>query len=174
MTHIFTRKTLFALILGFITLGALIALPSVTLAQEETPDHVPPGHAVQRLERRYQQLQEVSVRGDRRLAKANQVIVRVQEWIEKLQGEGVDTGPLETALAEYRVAVARTQAYKDAGDAILLDHPGFDNEGHVTNAATAAETIQRVSESYRNGRQTLRPATQQLMQTIREFRQTQE
>lgn len=166
MTH-FIRKSWLLILLGIVT---LTAVPSITLAQEATPDATEPAPAIERLQRRYQQLQRSSNRAEQRLAQANQLISRLANWIATRQEEGADTAELETALENYKTAVDRTAAYIAAGNTILAEHAGFDDAGQVIDRETAVATVQATAQNFRNGRQTLYPATRQLIQTIRQIR----
>lgn len=148
---------------------AILALftifPSVALAQEEAPDSYN-----DRLESQFLRLQEVSANGDEKLAHAHEVVAAVDEWIVKLQEQGVDTAELEDALADLEIALVSSEALKAEGDAILDEHAGFDDDGNVIDPQVAGDTLEAVKAKFREAKQTLHEAGRNLKHTVKRFR----
>lgn len=160
----FTKRLM--LWIGVALLGVMAIFPSATFAQDETVDH----DFENRLEHMFVRLQEVSQRGDERLAQARDVADRVAEKMAELSAQGIDVSNVETELAEFEAAIVEAEAFKAAGDAILDEHAGFDDDGNVTDPQVASETLRAVQDEFKNGRQTLREAARQLRHAIRDLR----
>lgn len=153
---------------SLVALLGFVLMPATTFAQEaDTEDQ---SRIVERLEAVYGRLQEVSVRGDERLAQAENVVVRANELIAMAQEKGYDTASLEGAVANFETAIANATALKADGDAILSSHAGFDDNGNVTDIEQATETLRSVQNSFKEGRQTLRDSARELRHTFRDFR----
>ena len=152
---------------SLVALLGFVFMPATTFAQEDTEDQ---SRIVERLEAVYGRLQDVSIRGDERLAQAENVVVKANELILMAQEKGFDTTSLEGAVANFETAIANATSLKADGDAILSAHVGFDDNGNVTDIEQATETLRSVQDSFKEARQTLRDSARELRHTFRDFR----
>lgn len=139
------------------------------LSDDSNPPQTERGAA--RLEKLYQAQLIALDAQTKNLVRADQATVRVTELIAKLKERGLDTTPLEQALATYQAEMVLAHQAHDTAAAILGTHAGFDDNGKVTDIQAARETVKQAGQSLREARQTMRQAAVDLRQAIREFRE---
>lgn len=166
----FGRKWTLALVSGLAVLGLLLGGVSPAFAQEATPPTPDLARQGARLERLLQREINWLAGQANHLAKASEVAARTQEFIDKAQGEGKDTGALEAGLAAFQAEVAEAQAAHDEAQALLDARAGFDADGKVTDAPLARQTVADAGQALREGHFILRQAERDLRQAVREFR----
>jgi chromosome segregation ATPase len=155
---------------GLMTLALVFGAASPALAAEGTPPAPDPARQAQRLERALEREQRWLDGQTENLARANEAGDKLQTRIDELQGQGKDTSALEAALSAYEDKLAQAQAAHDAAQATLDTHAGFDDDGHLTDAAQARETLKSAGQSLREAHKLLREAAHGLRQAIREYR----
>ena len=155
------------LAIGILGLARLFIFPSGSVyAQDSTPGE----NLDRRLENGYTRLQIANENLQVRLDRTAEIIAKGEEWIAKLQADGVDTAVLEEALAAYEASVAEAQQLADSGSQILADHAGFDDSGSVTDRQEAISTLRDAGRNLRDSHRTLRDASIDLRRVVADFR----
>jgi ABC-type transporter Mla subunit MlaD len=167
----FARKLMLGLLSGILALGAALSVAAPTYAAEGTPPATAGEREYRRLERLYERLQRGLEAQAGHLDRADEIAGKVQEFIDKAKGEGKDTSALEAALASATAKVADAQAKHDSAAATLAAHAGFDDDGQVTDAATARQTLESAGRNLRDAHRLLTDARIELRRAIQDFRQ---
>jgi len=128
------------------------------------------GLGEQSLERRLIRERDRLTVEQRRLDRAGKLAEEAQGVIDKQKAAGKDTSKLETALADFKAAIATAQGSYDAAKSALASPEGFDTNGNVTDPAKARETLTSVAKDFQQVNQTLRDAERDLKQAMKEFR----
>jgi len=171
ITRLLSKKWILMMAVGLIGLAGFLAIPSADVhAQDNTPGE----NLNDLLSRGLTRLQTTSTNLQGRLDKTDELITRGEEWIAKLQADGVETAVLEEALDTYREQVAASQELADAAAEILDEHAGFDDEGNVTGRQEAANTLRQAGRNLRDSHRTLRDASIDLRRTVNDFRRDQQ
>jgi hypothetical protein len=160
-------------LLGLITVLVLITtlmLPTNVYAQGTQPPSDPstrPPRDGSHLEKVYARLQEFSSKQAERLANSDEFIARIEARIAKLKEHGVDTSEVEAALTNFTAQLPIAQAAHDSAAATLATHAGFDDNGKVTDPATARETVRSAATDLNTCRQTLKDAAQAIFDAFK-------
>jgi hypothetical protein len=126
---------------------------------------------VARLEKAYQAELRLLDRQTKNLERSTQFGTKVSELIARLGERGLDTTPLEEALAAYQEKlVLANQAHEVAAE-ILATHTGFDEDGKVIDLQAARETVKQAGQGLLEARQAIRQSFVSLRQALREFRE---
>jgi hypothetical protein len=132
-----TTRLLLTLVVALValcaTFGSAAAAPR---AADTTP---PPGNTS--LERAYQVEKQHLRRMEFQFHQASAFAEEVAALIHRLKEHGVDTMPLERALAAFRDRMGAAHHQWETARDTLATHAGFDDEGHVTNADQARATV---------------------------------
>jgi hypothetical protein len=104
------------------------------------------------------------------LEKIGQWVAKAQDLIDKAEGRGWDASGLQVALNAFKAQIANAQGLHNTAEAILAKHPGFDDNGKVTAAAAAAQTVRDARQSLGDARTVMRQAVLDLRSVIRSFR----
>lgn len=170
-TPLFKKTALALLILGI----GLAALPAASASAAELYEETDPpaveSVATERLEQAWARLQEAYARQDERLGKADEFIARVQALIDKANAMGYDTSAVQAALDAFAAAIPAAQAAHEPGAAIIASHAGFDENGNVTDLATAIETAKSLRQVLKDTRAAMGGTGQALRDAIRAFRE---
>lgn len=100
----------------------------------------------------------------------DQIVSKVQEYIDNQKSQGKDTSALEAALATFQSQVATAQASHDTAADILNTHAGFDDDGQVTDPDQARQTLTSARQSLNDAHLTLRQAERDLHKAVKEYR----
>jgi hypothetical protein len=100
----------------------------------------------------------------------NQIVSKVQDYINAQKAKGKDTSSLEAALATFQSRVATAQASHTTAANILNTHAGFDDSGHVTDPDQARQTLVTARQSLNDAHIMLRQAEMDLHKAVREYR----
>ncbi len=119
----------------------------------------------------YQRLQNVQSRNQATIDKVLAGADRLEDLIDQARERGRDVTALESALADFRSAMASAQAKHDQGAAILVAHAGFDDQGEVTDLRAAWETVRSAGKEFRDAGATVASALRALHSTIRDWRE---
>jgi hypothetical protein len=154
-----TLSVSLALVVALVVLGATPALATPT-----TQDG-------QRLENLLQREQILLAKQQDRLAMANNVVAKTQEWVDVLKGEGKDVSALQSALADYQSAIAVAAPFLDTAKTTLDARAGFDAAGQVTDRSDALKTIVDAGKAERQFHLTITPAALTFRAAVLAFRQ---
>lgn len=155
-----------------ILLAAALVTAAPAYAQGPTP--VAPARLDLRKDVRERQFKREQTLYDdqtRRLADADKVAARTQDYITAQNALGKDTSALAAALAAFKAQIAVAQSSHDAGGALITAHAGFDANGAVTDLVQAAQTVKAVRQPLLDAHRTLRQAAVDLREAIHTYRQ---
>jgi TolA-binding protein len=140
------QKTILKLLSVFVLAAlALSALPSPALAaglgDEGTPT---PERGNRLLERKFQAEQKRYERQAEQLEKSPERLEKIQEVIDRAKGNGLDTSAAQAALDNLEKAMAAVAPLSQKAGSLISAHAGFDDKGKVTEAVTAAQTVEDI------------------------------
>lgn len=165
--RLLNKKWMLLTAIGLFGLAGFFLFPGAAVYAQDTT----PGENLDNLlARGYARLQTAGTNVQERLDRAAEIVTRGEEWIARLQEEGVDTAVLEEALTTYQDHLATAQALADTGNQILDEHAGFDDDGHVINRQEAIHTLRQSGRNLRDSHRRLRDATIDLRRTVNDFR----
>lgn len=122
----------------------MAAVPTRTVAaqSEEPPEMEGRGG----LEEMYVEMVDRYEQAGERIAKAAEVVERLERRIASLVAAGNDPAELQTILDTFLANMGAVQAaYDDLGE-LFEEHAGFDAEGAVTDEGLAVATLRRIAE----------------------------
>jgi hypothetical protein len=166
LSQLFKKFILVALV---VTLG-LAALPVASSAAELQAAPQPPGTST-RLERAWARAQTVYQHQTNLLAKSVGFVTRVQARIDKASQKGKDTAAVQAALNAFAAVIPAAQVAHDQGNAILLNHAGFDAAGKVTDRPTAITTLKALVKVIKDTRTALNGTGRELREAVKAFRE---
>lgn len=155
----------------------LFAFPSST-AHAEGLDDTPPGNGEklglvkQRLENIFNREKSALARQAENILKMDRLTEKAQERIDALKAKGKDVSSLEAALAAFESAIIDINASHAVAARLVAAHPGFAENGKVTDIDTAKDTVKKVHDALTATRQMMLDAGRALREAIRLYRET--
>ncbi len=136
----------FLIALTLITGIVLLAIPSQSVfAQDDTPPNSPRkqqkdlSDVLEALTDKYDDM------GDA-IQNTDDVVRKIQGWIEQLESHDRDASGLQTSLDTFLTNMEAVQTtYDNVGD-LLNVHAGFDADGNVTDEIQALATLRSIAE----------------------------
>lgn len=123
-----------------------------------------------RLETRYYVGIVLNHRIDGFLAKADNVSVKMDEAITKLENKGIDTGKLKDEAEKFDRIIADAKQSQQKTDDLFEVHNGFATDGTITDVNAAREFLRQVDGMQRDTVRELKDASKQLKDFVKEFR----
>lgn len=123
-----------------------------------------------RLETRYYIGIVLNYRIDAFIAKTDNVSIKMDEAIEKLEKEGIDTTELRKEAEKFNSIVADAKQNQQKTDDLFAIHKGLASDGTVTDINEAREFLRQGDELQRGTIKKLKDAAKQLKDFVREFR----
>ncbi len=171
------RKMIWATASGLLVLAltatAIVAVPATPAYADEgqPPSAERSRDRGTRLEKALEREKDWLARQGDNLAKAEAGADKLAGLIEKAKANGVDTGDLEAALAQFKGQMARAHHSHDEAAAILDAHAGFNGGGKVTDAAQALETVKSAGSALREAAQVMTGAAKDLRAAVQAWRE---
>jgi len=162
-----SRRIVRWLITLSVALVALFATFSSAAAAPRAADTPPSNNT--RLERAYKIEQQSLREMERRFQQASAQADDVAKLIARFKQHGVDTAPLERALAAFRSRIAEAHHQWEMARDVLAAHAGFDAQGHVTDARQAGATVLKAHNHLAQARATIELAARQLRAAVAAF-----
>jgi DNA repair exonuclease SbcCD ATPase subunit len=164
------QKTLLVALAAALTLAAVPA--STVFAAGAQDPTTPPGGQVsnERLEQAWARARGRYERIGSFLDRSDEMIARAEEILTKLEAQGKDTSALETALANFETALEKVKPIHESAGAIIAAHAGFDENGKVTDAAQAQQTLKDLHAKFQEAKEAMDGAGKALREAIRAFR----
>jgi hypothetical protein len=159
--------TVLALSLGIFPLTNAFALGAAEPITPATP--TPPTY--DRLGRAWAKEQTIYTELGPFFDNSDRIISRIQDLINKAASNGKDTAALQAALDAFAKAVKQADPVYQSIGGIITTHPGFDENGEVTDRVLAAETVLDVRNKFMAIRQLLLDPRQALRDAIKAFRE---
>jgi len=175
MFSLFTnpRVRIAAASIAAVVMIAIAGLVTVAPANAQGPTTTPPARADVRTsarERQWKREQTMFADQTNRLADANTVATKAQDYINAQNALGKDTSALSAALATFKTQMATAQSSHDAASALITAHAGFDANGAVTDLAQATQTVIAVRKPLMDAHVALRQGAADLRAAIRTYR----
>jgi hypothetical protein len=95
---------------------------------------------------------------------------RWQQLINKAKANGKDISTLQTALDNFSGAVKQAEPIYQSTIGTVSSHPGFDENGKVTDQAQALTTVKNLGEKFREIRQSILGPANALRDAMKAFR----
>lgn len=164
-------KTFFknTVLLALIAALGLAGLPLVSVAAQGASDPTPPPAAqvsTDKLEKAWAHQLKVY----ERMGKAETVIDRVQNLIDRATAKGKDASAVQTALNAFKDAVKTAQPIYESIKGVINSHQGFDADGKVTDPAKALETVKDMHAKIQSIKTAMNGTVRALHQAILAFR----
>jgi hypothetical protein len=171
LSMLFKKTILVALVAAL----ALVAMPVTSayasgLNDSETPPIDTAHLSDERLERTWARMQRVYERQGYRLDRADRVIERVQNLINRLEENGVDVTALQAALDTFEEALKDAHPIYESAKGIINAHQGFDANGKVTDHEKAVETVKDLGEKLKEVREIVGEPGKALREALKAFR----
>lgn len=169
MKLLFKKTLLIALVAAL----AAASLPLVGVSAAGLDDPNPPQGEVSndRLERVWaRQLRLYERLGDG-FDRSDDFVARAQELIDKAGMNGKDVSAVQSALDAFEAALKDAHPIYEGGKGIVNSHQGFDNDGKVTDAEKAKETVQTMREKLQEIKDAMDGTGMALREAIHDFRE---
>lgn len=123
-----------------------------------------------RLETRYYVGIVLNYRSNIFLSKVDNVSVKMDEAITRLENEGIDTASLKAEAEKFDSIVADAKQNQQKTDDLFEVHDGFASDGTISNANAAREFLRQGDGMQRDTVKKLKEAAKQLKDFVKEFR----
>lgn len=104
------------------------------------------------------------------LSKVDNVSVKMDDAITRLENEGIDTTKLKEEDAKFDSIVADAKQNQQKTDDLFETHDGFASDGTVSDANSAREFLRQGDIMQRDTVRKLKDAAKQLKEFVKEFR----
>jgi len=161
MILLFKKTVLLALVAALATLGvSTLSFGSVSAAG--------PGQiSNERLEKVWaRQLRIYALMGH-----TDKFVEKAQQMIERASENGKDVSELQAALDAFETALKDAQPVYESAKGIVNSHQGFDDNGKVTDAEKAKETVRVMGEKMKEIKAAMDGTGKSLREALKAFRQ---
>ncbi len=123
-----------------------------------------------RLETRYYLGIVLNYRIDGFLSKADNVSVKMDEAIKRLEDKGIDTGKLKDEAEKFDSIMADAKQNQQKTDDLFTVHAGFASDGTINDVNAARDFLRQADGMQRETVRDLKDASRQLKEFVKEFR----
>jgi len=170
MKKLFKKTILLALVAAL----GLASLPLVSVSAAgvyDPPAPVEKQLSNERLEQIWaRQLQRYERMGSR-LEREDEFLDRIQGLIDRAEANGKDASAVQAALDAFEAALQKAHPIYESANGLVNSHQGFDENGKVTDAARAQETVSAMRAKFKEIRDAMDGTGKALHQAIKAFRQ---
>jgi len=161
------------LLVALVATLAVASLPLVSVSAAGLDDPNPLHGQVpnERLERIWARQLRIYERLGNGFDRSDDFVDRVQTLIDKADANGKDVSAVQTALDAFEAALKDAHPVYEGGKGIVNSHQGFDNDGKVTDAEKAKETVQTMREKLQEIKNAMDGTGRALRDAIRDFRE---
>lgn len=169
MKSIFKNTLLIALVAAL----AAASLPLVSVSAAGVSDPLPPQGEVsnERLERIWARQLRLYERLGTGFDRSDAFVERVQELIDRASENGKDVSAVQAALDAFGEATKEAHPVYESGKGIINSHQGFDENGKVTDAEKARETVRVMGGKLREIKDAMGGTGRALREAIKAFRE---
>ena len=168
MKILFTKTVLLALVMAL----GLAALPFVSASAQGVYDPTPPpAEQGQFSNERLERVWARQLRVYERMGRTDEFVAKVQKFIDRAKANGKDVSAVQAALDAFKAAAKQAQPIYESVKGIINSHQGFDNNGKVTDAAKAKETVKAMHEKLKEIRDAMNGTGKALREAIKAFRE---
>lgn len=170
-TKLFIKLVLITLVVAVAT--AALPVSALAAGSHDDPQPGKGNDRIQRLEKRlevaFARMQLVYQRQSDLLGRTDEMIGKVETLVNLAAQKGLDASSVEKALDNFRASLPAAQRAHDQAGAIILAHNGFDDQGKVTDAAAAGETLKALNGAFKFYRAALDGSGRALREAVRQF-----
>jgi len=165
---LFKKTVLLALVATLVTLG-VASLPFVSVAAQGAYDPpVPPtgemsNEKLERVWARQLKLYE-------RMGKSDELVEKVQSLIDRASANGKDVSAVQSALDAFKDSIKDAHPIYESAKGIINSHQGFDDNGKVTDAEKAKETVKALGGKLKEIKEALGGTGKALREALKAFR----
>ncbi len=105
------------------------------------------------------------------LERADTLIPRIQNRIDRAKANGKDVSAVQAALDAFSAAIRQVHPIYESSRGIIASHQGFDDQGNVIDPVTALATVKDLRSKIRDMRQAIGGTLRDLREAIQAFRQ---
>ena len=105
------------------------------------------------------------------MGRTDKFVERAQQLIERAAENGKDVSTLQAALAAFETALKDAQPVYESAKGIINSHQGFDENGKVTDAEKAKETVRAMGEKMKEIKAAMDGTGKSLREALKAFRQ---
>ena len=161
------RKTIFVALIA--ALG-LAALPFVSAFAAGTYDPSAPQQQIP--EERLERIWARQLRIYERMGRVDEFVAKIQDRIDRAEENGKDVSAVQAALDDFVSALKEAQPIYEGIIDTVNSHPGFDENGNVTDLEQARETVGAMREKFQEIRDVMGGTRRALREAIKAFRES--
>jgi hypothetical protein len=105
------------------------------------------------------------------MGRTDNFVEKAQQLIERASENGKDVSALQAALDAFETALKDAQPIYESAKGIVNSHQGFDDNGKVTDAEKAQETVRAMGEKLKEIKAAMDGTGKSLREALRAFRQ---
>ena len=169
MKNIFKKTLLIAMVSAL----ALASLPFVSVsAAGESDSPAPQGEVTnERLEKIWARQLRLYEKIGKGYDRSDAFVEKVQMLIDKAGANGKDVAAVQAALDAFDQAMKEAHPVYESAKGIINSHQGFDNDGKVTDAEKARETVKAMGEKLKEIKEAMNGTGRALHEAIKAFRE---
>ena len=172
MMSLVFRKVIMAVVIAALILAAAPVTGVFAAGEFDQPQPPADGEVSHdRLERIWARELKAYERFGKLFEKSDAMIGKVQGLIERAEENGKDVSAVQAALDAFEAALKDAHPLYESAKGIINSHKGFDEEGKVTDAALAKETVQEMGAKLKEIKSAMGGIGRALREAIRAFRE---
>lgn len=152
--------------------SAPVVEASASMIPNTTPTPAPSQVSGGRLPLAWTREQRIDARLSTFFDRVDRRISRGQALLDRAQADGKDVSGIQTALNAFSQAANQARTIYDGTKVIFSAHAGFDQNGNVTDRASALHTVRDLADQFKQIHQILYTPRHNLRQAIQSFRGT--
>jgi hypothetical protein len=171
MTSVFFKKTILTAMIAALMMMAL-PVPNVFAAGKYDPP--PPSNAIipnERLEKIWAHELKIYARLGRIYDRTDTFVEKLQALIDRAAKNGKDVSAVQAALNAFEAALKDAHPIYESAKGIINSHQGFDENGKVTDAERAKETVKEMGDKLKEIRAAMGGTGKALKEAIQAFRE---
>ena len=165
------RKTILIALVAALGMGALPFVSVSAAGDTLTNTYDPPDPQRQISNARLQRIWARQLRIYERMGRADDFVQKTQERIDQARENGKDVSAVQAALDAFESALKEARPIYESMTGIVNSHPGFDENGNVTDPEQAQETIQAMRQKFEEIKNAISGTRKALHEAIKTFRE---
>ncbi len=105
------------------------------------------------------------------MGRTDNFVEKAQQLIDRAAENGKDISALQAALDAFKVALTDARPIYESAEEIVDSHEGFDENGKVTDAEKAKETVRALGEKMKEIKAAMDGTGKALREALKAFRQ---
>lgn len=160
------RKTIFVALIAALGLAALPVVSASAAGEYDpsVPQRQTPEERLERIWARQLRIYE-------RMGRVDEFVAKTQDRIDRAKENGKDVSAVQAALDDFVSAVKEAQPIYESITDTVNSHPGFDEDGNVTDLEQARETVGAMREKFQEIRDVMGGTRRALREAIKTFRE---